>query len=228
MNNYWVIIPAAGIGKRMGTEIPKQYLKLGEQTVLEHTISRFQNLPHIKGIVVCIAPNDPFFDQLSFSEQVMLAQGGKERSDSVLNGLKYLEKHAKENDWVLVHDAARPCVRKSDIEKLMFELQNDEVGGLLAVPVRDTMKRTNNHQVKQTVSRENLWHALTPQMFRFQLLKTALETAVEKQQMITDESQAIEFLGLYPIIVEGHADNLKITHPNDLELAKLFLSNLLN
>jgi len=226
--NYWVIIPAAGIGKRMGTEIPKQYLKLGDQTVLEHTINRFQNLPQIKGIVICLAPDDLFFNQLSISKQIMMTNGGKERSDSVLNGLNFLEKYAEENDWILVHDAARPCVRKSDIEKLMFELKDHEVGGLLAVPVRDTMKRAKNHQVETTINRENLWHALTPQMFRFKTLKTALETALEKQQMITDEAQAIEFLGLHPMLIEGHADNIKITHPNDLQLAHLFLSNLLN
>jgi len=226
--NYWVIIPAAGIGKRMGTEIPKQYLKLGDQTVLEHTINRFQNLPQIKGIVICLAPDDLFFNQLSISKQIMMTNGGKERSDSVLNGLNFLEKYAEENDWILVHDAARPCVRKSDIEKLMFELQDHEVGGLLAVSVRDTMKRAKNQQVETTVNRENLWHALTPQMFRFKTLKTALETALEKQQIITDEAQAIEFLGLSPMLIEGHADNIKITHPNDLQLAHLFLSNLLN
>jgi 2-C-methyl-D-erythritol 4-phosphate cytidylyltransferase len=226
--NYWVIIPAAGIGKRMGTEIPKQYLKLGEQTVLEHTINRFQNLSQIKGIVICLAPDDLFFNQLSISKQIMMTNGGKERSDSVLNGLNFLEKYAEENDWILVHDAARPCVRKSDIEKLMFELQDHEVGGLLAVPVRDTMKRAKNQQVETTINRENLWHALTPQMFRFKTLKMALETALEKQQIITDEAQAIEFLGLHPMLIEGHADNIKITHPNDLQLAHLFLSNLLN
>jgi 2-C-methyl-D-erythritol 4-phosphate cytidylyltransferase len=226
--NYWVIIPAAGIGKRMGTDIPKQYLKLGEQTVLEHTIQRFQNLPQIKGIVVCLAPDDPYFMNLPISKQIMLTEGGKERCDSVLNGLKFLEKYVEENDWILVHDAARPCIRKSDIEKLMFELQNNEVGGLLAVPVRDTMKRAKNQQIETTINRENLWHALTPQMFRFKTLKTALETALEKQQIITDEAQAIEFLGLNPMLIEGHADNIKITHPNDLQLASLFLSNLLN
>lgn len=226
--NYWVIIPAAGIGKRMGSDVPKQYLKLGEKTVLEHTISRFQEIPQIKGIVVCIAPDDLFFNQLSISKKIMITNGGKERSDSVLNGLNYLEQHAKENDWILVHDAARPCVRKSDIEKLMFELQNHEIGGLLAVPVRDTMKRAKNQHVEMTINRENLWHALTPQMFRFKLLKTALETALEKQQIITDEAQAIEFLGLSPMLIEGHADNIKITHPNDLKLAHLFISNLLN
>jgi 2-C-methyl-D-erythritol 4-phosphate cytidylyltransferase len=226
--NYWIIIPAAGIGKRMGTEIPKQYLKLGEQTVLEHTIQRFQNLPQIKGIVVCIAPDDLYFEKLAISKQVMITNGGKERCDSVLNGLKYLEQYAEENDWILVHDAARPCVRKSDIEKLMFELQNHEVGGLLAVPVRDTMKRAKNQCVEMTINRENLWHALTPQMFRFKILKTALETTLEKQQIITDEAQAVEFLGLSPMLIEGHADNIKITHPNDLQLATLFISNLLN
>ncbi len=226
--NYWVIIPAAGIGKRMGTEIPKQYLKLGDQTVLEHTINRFQSFSQIKGIVICLAPDDLFFNQLSISKQIMMTNGGKERCDSVLNGLNFLEKYAEENDCILVHDAARPCVRKSDIEKLMFELQDHEVGGLLAVPVRDTMKRAKNQHVETTVNRENLWHALTPQMFRFKTLKMALETALEKQQIITDEAQAIEFLGLHPMLIEGHADNIKITHPNDLQLAHLFLSNLLN
>lgn len=228
MSNYWVIIPAAGVGKRMGTAIPKQYLKLKERTVLEQTISQFQNLSQISGIVVCIAPEDSFFNQLSISQHVMITNGGKERSNSVLNGLKFLEKYVKENDWVLVHDAARPCVRTHDIEKLMFELQNDEVGGLLAVPVRDTIKRAKNQYVETTVSRENLWHALTPQMFRFNTLKLALETALKQQQVITDEAQAIELLGLTPKIIEGHADNIKITHPHDLQLAHLFLSNLLN
>lgn len=226
--NYWVIIPAAGIGKRMGTTLPKQYLKLGEQTVLEHTVARFQDISTIKGVVVCLAPDDPYFMNLPISKQIMITEGGKERCDSVLNGLNFLEKYAEENDWILVHDAARPCVRKSDIEKLMFELQHHEVGGLLAVPVRDTMKRAKNQQVETTISRENLWHALTPQMFRFKTLKMALETALKKQQIITDEAQAIEFLGLSPILIEGHADNLKITHPNDLQLATLFLSNLLD
>jgi len=212
----------------MGSTLPKQYLKLREKTVLEHTLSHFQTLSRIKGIVVCLAPDDPYFSELPITKQVMITNGGKERSESVLNGLNFLEQYVEDNDWILVHDAVRPCVRKSDIEKLMFELQTHDVGGLLAVPVRDTMKRVTNQQVEMTINRENLWHALTPQMFRFNLLKVALETALKNQQTITDESQAIEFLGLRPIIVEGHADNLKITHPHDLQLAHLLLSNLLN
>lgn len=225
--NYWVIIPAAGIGKRLGLITPKQYFKIGEKTVLEHTVARFQNISTIKGIVVCIKPDDPVFMNLPISKQVMIAEGGKERCDSVLNGLNLLEQYAKEDDWVLVHDAARPCVRKSDIEKLITTIKKHPVGGLLAVPVKDTVKRADIKQtIKATIDRKNLWLASTPQMFRFKLLKGALELASIQEQIVTDESQAIEALGLKPLLVEGHADNIKITYPSDLALASFFLQNL--
>jgi len=224
--NLWVIIPAAGIGKRAGLQTPKQYFKIGDKTVLEHTVKRFQAIEDIKGIVVCVKPNDPYFMDLPISKQVMIANGGEERYHSVLNGLNFLEQYADENDWVLVHDAARPCVRKSDIERLITTVKKHSVGGLLAIPVKDTVKYADDQQtVKTTMSRENLWLALTPQMFRFKLLKTALELAATQKQIVTDESQAIEALNLKPLLVEGHADNIKITYPSDLALAAFFLQH---
>ncbi|MEY3218719.1 MAG: hypothetical protein RIT27_76 [Pseudomonadota bacterium] len=225
--NYWVIIPAAGAGKRLGAVVPKQYLTLNNKTVLEHTISRFQAISAIKGIVVCIDPDDVHFKSLDISKQVMSTAGGKERCNSVLNGLHFLAQWAEEEDWILVHDAARPCVRTTDIEKLMMTLKENPIGGLLAVPVRDTLKLANSAQtIISTQNRENLWHALTPQMFRFKLLKEALERAICQKQIVTDESQAIEQLGLKPSLIEGHADNIKITYLNDITLATVFLQNL--
>ncbi len=222
-NKYWVIIPAAGIGSRMGSVCPKQYLQLQGKTILQHTVERF-NLPIISGIVVCIAEHDNYWDKLNLPISVMRAAGGKERCHSVLNGLQILQQHAQPDDWVLVHDAARPCVRQTDIETLITKLANHPIGGLLALPVRDTMKRSNSiAEIVATVEREGLWHALTPQMFRLKLLFNALQTVLNNNELVTDEAQAIENQGLKPLLIAGHADNIKITHPQDLTLAELYL-----
>ncbi|HHB92380.1 MAG TPA: 2-C-methyl-D-erythritol 4-phosphate cytidylyltransferase [Thioploca sp.] len=222
-NKYWVIIPAAGIGSRMGNVCPKQYLQLQGKTILQHTLERF-NLSIIAGIVVCIADHDKYWDKLNLPMPIIRAGGGKERCHSVLNGLQVLQQHAKPNDWVLVHDAARPCVRQTDIEILIAKLANHPVGGLLALPVRDTMKRSNfATEIVETVEREGLWHALTPQMFRLELLFNALQTVLNNNDLVTDEAQAVEKQGLKPLLVAGHADNIKITHPQDLTLAELYL-----
>lgn len=199
--------------------------------MLQHTLERLASLP-LAGIVICLAENDPYWEQLSLNLPVplMRAVGGAERCHSVLNGLKILKSQAVATDWVLVHDAARPCVRVADMQKLMRQLAGHPVGGLLALPVRDTMKRTEagTTSVQETVNRTDLWHALTPQMFRLQPLMTALEMALARGAVVTDDAQAMEQQGLQPILVAGHADNIKITHPQDLQLAELFLTQQLN
>jgi len=229
-NNYWAVVPAAGIGSRMASAVPKQYLPLLGKTILQQTLEKL-HCPQIAGIVVCIAGDDPYWKQLNLPMPVIEADGGVERCHSVLNGLIALQqqKSAQPDDWVLVHDAARPCVRLEDIKKLMDQLADHPVGGLLASPVRDTMKRSTenaqHHEVIETVPRTDLWHALTPQMFRLKLLSDALQQVINNGELVTDDAQAIERLGYQPVLIEGHADNIKITHPQDLTLAELYLKN---
>lgn len=225
----WVVIPAAGVGSRMQADRPKQYLPLLDKTIIEHTIGCFLNRDDIEAIVVVIAENDPYWSNLDISknEKVILAPGGEERYASVMNGLKVLQDKAQANDWVLVHDAARPCLRASDIDELMTQLENDEVGGILAVPVRDTMKRANTiDEISNTIERKDLWHALTPQMFRYEKLYDALESSITNNLNATDESMALEHKKLTVKLVKGHYDNIKITHHDDLELAELYLKRM--
>lgn len=225
-HNIWVIIPAAGVGRRMESDIPKQYLLLNDKTVIEHSLNIFDLHDSISEIILAISEGDEYWSELdiSLSKPLHVVDGGKERCDSVLNGLKFLEGKANEDDWVLVHDAARPCLRPEDLNLLLSELQQHEIGGILAVPVRDTMKRSvSKNIIKETVDRENLWHALTPQMFRFKILKNSIESALADNKVITDEASAVELAGHHPVIVEGHADNLKITRPEDLALAAYYL-----
>lgn len=226
--NYWVVIPAAGVGKRMLVNHPKQYLKLGSKTVIEHSINCFSQNPEIKGIVVVISKDDEYWSDLHIKSQVPLfvTEGGSERCFSVFNGLKFLQTQAEENDWVLVHDAARPCLHVNDIQNLFTELKQHSVGGLLGLPVADTLKFCGeNLRVKRTVSRQNLWRALTPQMFRFKKLYDALAVAVKQPDKITDEASAMEMAGFEPVMVEGRWDNIKITHPQDLAQAQLILKS---
>lgn len=224
--NIWVIIPAAGVGRRMGTNTPKQYLLLNEQTVIEYTLSVFDSHPAVSEIIVAVSENDEYWSSLNItlSKPLHVVDGGKERCDSVLNALTFLQKKAHADDWVLVHDAARPCLRTEDLNLLLEKCQSHSVGGILAVPVRDTMKRSDDHTINETVDRENLWHALTPQMFRYKQLKDALESALMKNKVITDEASAIELAGYQPLLVEGHSDNIKITRPEDLDLAAFFIN----
>jgi len=232
--NYWAIVPAAGSGSRMKNRRPKQYLDLLGKPILQHTLERLC-LPRIVDIVVCLAKDDAYWETLTLPKTVIRVDGGKERCHSVLNGLQMLQQRAQPDDWVLIHDAARPCVRQADIEKLMTQLAYHPVGGLLAVPVRDTMKRaalsaSNSHQgeieISETINRKSLWHALTPQMFRFKTLYNALQTTLNRGELVTDDAQAIERLGLRPVLIEGHTDNIKVTHPQDLNLAELYLRQL--
>jgi 2-C-methyl-D-erythritol 4-phosphate cytidylyltransferase len=225
---YWVVIPAAGSGSRMGSDIPKQYLPLNGKPVLAHTVERFLSHPDIAGVVVALSANDNYWSSLNLAHsKLTTVEGGQERCYSVMNALNSLGQRVANNDWVLVHDAARPCLRDEDIDHLILELQNHPVGGILGVPVTDTVKRTNaDNEIVDTVDRSHLWRAMTPQMFRLGMLKDAMEIAINNQQQITDEASAIELLGLSPKMVEGHADNIKITHPQDLALAELYLKEI--
>lgn len=223
---FWAIMPAAGIGKRMGTSIPKQYLELNGRMVIDHTIERLLFHPAVDGLYVALGDNDPHWETSEFAghPDLVHVSGGMERCHSVLNALEALSPRAKSDDWVLVHDAARPCVRRSDIDHLMQMVRSHEIGGLLGKPVRDTMKRTDPaDRIITTVERDHLWHAFTPQMFRFGMLLDVLRRALDAGLLVTDEASAIEWAGHRPIMVESHADNLKITRPEDLPLAAFFL-----
>jgi len=224
---YWAVVPAAGIGKRMGAVIPKQYLPLAGRTVMEQTLRTLLNCSSISAVVVVISSNDIWWETIHLDTHKPLIQviGGEERFHSVMQGLQALQTRVPADDWVLVHDAVRPCLRAEDLDNLIVNLQNDPVGGLLAMPVRDTMKRSDKAgRVTATVDRRGLWHALTPQMFRLEMLITALRLAQEKHLLVTDEASAVEAMGLAPRLVEGHADNIKITHPEDLALAEFYLT----
>jgi 2-C-methyl-D-erythritol 4-phosphate cytidylyltransferase len=210
----------------MAAEIPKQYLSLRGRTIIEHTLERFLSHPRIDGIVVSVAADDPTWPTLHVAgrPRILRADGGAERCHSVLNALKLLVSAGHGGDWALVHDAARPCLRTGDIDMMIDALSDDPVGGILAVPVRDTMKRAGGTQrITATVDRSGLWHALTPQMFRIGPLATAIEGALDSGVKVTDEAQAMELIGQAPKLLEGHADNIKITRPQDLELAELYL-----
>jgi 2-C-methyl-D-erythritol 4-phosphate cytidylyltransferase len=224
-HRFWAVVPAAGVGRRMGSDCPKQYLPLLDKPVLQHTLERLAACA-IQGIVVSISADDPYWPSLPKPAKVWTAAGGAERCHSVLNGLRTLLQRPEVDaqDWVLVHDAARPCVRLSDLTHLMQSAATHPVGGLLATPVRDTLKRADaQNQVAATVDRQNLWHALTPQMFRLQALHDALTALIQAGSLVTDEAQAMEQHGYQPLLINGHPDNIKITHPQDLALATLFL-----
>ncbi len=228
----WVVIPAAGVGKRMLATRPKQYLPLLGKTVLEHTLACFLEHPLISGIVVVISPDDDYW--LKLAKQYAQARipvlhtvtAGRERADSVLSGLDYLHAAVEPTTTVLVHDAARPCLSRADLDTLLsVRVETRSTGALLAMPVRDTMKRAQpgSLRVAHTESRDDLWHALTPQMVPLALLRTTLRAALRSGVRVTDEASALEQAGLQPHLVEGGASNIKITHPADLGLAAYFL-----
>lgn len=225
----WVVIPAAGVGSRMQADRPKQYLPLAGACVIEHTLACFIGHPSVAGIVVLVTIDDPYWAELVHdSAKVFTATGGKERADSVLNGLDYLVETlgADAESWVLVHDAARPCLQIEDIDRLLAAREQvGNAGALLAVPVRDTMKRTQHDSlhVSHTEDRNGLWHALTPQMAKLGILREALAYALNKGLPVTDEASALEYGGLHPLLVEGDARNIKITRPADLALAEFFM-----
>lgn len=216
MAKKYVLIPAAGSGSRMGSHTPKQYLPLLGKPLIQHTIDIFAGHPAIAGVFVLVAPGDA--QPLQRCE--LLDCGGETRAETVLNGLRRLALHP--DDWVLVHDAARPCLSRSGLNRMLEALESDTVGGLLAVPVADTLKRGDAEQrVAQTLPREGVWQAQTPQMFRYGILREALETM--GGDIATDEAQAVERLGFAPRLVLGERNNLKVTFPEDMEMANMVL-----
>ncbi|KAA1173719.1 2-C-methyl-D-erythritol 4-phosphate cytidylyltransferase [Marinobacter salinexigens] len=228
---YWLIVPAAGIGKRMQSDVPKQYLRLDNRFVLDITLSRLLHNADFSGCMVPLSAQDHWWldTESAADDRIQTCTGGAERADSVLSALHALDGQANDSDWVLVHDAARPCIHRDDLSNLIDTLSGHPVGGLLAAPVADTLKQAGGGvlpEVETTIDRSRLWRALTPQMFRFGQLKAALEASLTNGDPVTDESSAMEFSGNMPVLVEGRPDNLKITVPADLALAGFILSRL--
>lgn len=225
---YFVIIPAAGVGQRFGHEIPKQYSLLNGKPIIEHTLVKFRYNPLIEKVVVAIHPEDYFWQQLqlsAYNDKIIVTRGGSHRCHSVFAALQALTGIASPQDFILVHDAVRPCIHLDDINKLIQTVGNHPVGGILGTRVRDTLKFANSsNEIVDTVSRENIWNALTPQMFRYQLLTQGLQQAIASGCYVTDEAQAIEALGFVPMMVEGRWNNIKITLAEDLLLAEKYLN----
>lgn len=280
---YWLVMPAAGVGRRFGNTKPKQYAPLQGRTVIEWALAPFLTDASCAGVSISLAADDPYWgevaDRLSKlpgrSPEIIVADGGVERSQSVRKGLAALASRARAEDWVLVHDAARPCLSASDLQHLLDRLATHRVGGLLATPAADTLKRASlapaslerpaapgtasipalhpapapapqhraadqhaseqrpapqprdtaspDPEVAQTVDRAGLWRALTPQMFRYELLCNALDSALATNRLPTDEAQALEWMGEHPVLVQGSAANIKITSADDLVLAAALL-----
>ena len=229
MPRYIGLIPAAGSGSRMGAATPKQYAPLAGRPLIHHAVHRLCAHPLIEQVFVVLLPGDTRFSACDWSacgdKLSALYCGGETRAASVFNGLLAANDAIDGTDWVLVHDAARPCLRATDIDRLIAEVGDSEVGGLLAVPVADTLKRANaEHEAVQTEARDHLWQAQTPQMFRYRVLIEALRRA--DIAAVTDEASAVEQTGAKPKLVRGSTTNLKVTYPEDLELAELILKNL--
>lgn len=218
--NFWAIVPAAGLGKRMQSAYPKQYIPLKGKPILQHSLEALLALPQIEKVMVVIAPQDSYWPKIQADlshPKIITTLGGQERFHSVYQGLLALSNQAHPRDWILVHDAVRPWIKAETIARMMKELQNHEVGGLLGVPCRDTLKRCDSQaNVITTIERQDVWLAQTPQMFRYQDLCQALQKVITKKITVTDEAAAIELLGKTPRIVLGQSDNYKITYPEDL------------
>lgn len=228
-NNIIAIIPAAGIGKRMLYHYPKQYIMIKNKTIIEHSIECLLKHENIKYVIVVIRQDDIYFNKLNIAKhpKIITTIGGKNRSDSVLNGLKIINKNTK---WVLIHDAVRPCLYYQDLLKLCSIIkQKNIIGGILAKPVKNTIKYIkHNDIINYTLNRKNLWNALTPQIFLTKLLFSCLQYVIYKKIIITDDSSCLEYCGYHPKIIIGRNDNIKITTPEDLIVAKLYIKNLKN
>ena len=228
--SVYAVVPAAGRGSRFGGQVPKQYCSLNGRSVLEHTLSRLAANKKIEQVVVAIAEDDTRFALVSthLSTKILPVSGGPERCHSVLAGLVWLCDNVPgvvgESSWVMVHDAARPCLRDSDINRMLETISESEVGAVLGVPVGDTLKIVDSKsQISRTVDRTAMWRALTPQMFRLYQLREAIESALDAGVIVTDEGQAMERMGLRPKLVKGHGDDIKITNAEDLALAELIM-----
>lgn len=229
-NKYFLVVPASGIGQRMNSKIPKQYLKLENGlSILDQCLESTLSSEFISGFIVTLDKKDKLFKSSVFAAHeklISIVNGGKERFHSVQSALSELSQIAKPDDWVLVHDAVRPCIKKDDIHKLIEEVGDDKVGGILADRVVDTVKQKNSNGLVSTIDRKKLHLAQTPQMFRFGILKEAIEKAIKLNIHVTDESEALECLGYSIRIVDGSSSNIKITTQEDLELANYYLKQL--
>jgi 2-C-methyl-D-erythritol 4-phosphate cytidylyltransferase len=239
---YWLVMPAAGVGRRFGSAMPKQYAPLQGRTVIEWALAPFLADPNCAGASFSLAADDPYWGEVAgrlAAPKIIVAPGGTERSHSVRKGLEALAGRATAQDWVLVHDAARPCLSRADLQHLLESLAAHPVGGILATPAADTLKRASAQatapadpnsrgaagpSIEQTVDRAGLWRALTPQMFRYKLLFDALDGALASGRLPTDEAQALEWTGEHPALVQGSAANIKITSADDLVLAAALLN----
>ncbi|MCZ6828388.1 MAG: 2-C-methyl-D-erythritol 4-phosphate cytidylyltransferase [Gammaproteobacteria bacterium] len=224
---YWGVVPAAGLGERMGAAVPKQYLELAGQTVISHTVQRMLDWEFLQGLLVALHRDDKWWPQqaVASDRRVETVVGGDQRCYSVLAALKALGGRAAPQDWVLVHDAVRPCIRREDVESLRTGLEQDAVGGLLALPVAETVKRADTDgRVEATLDRQGLWLAQTPQMFRYGQLLDCLQVALDNDEQVTDEAAAIELAGLQPRLIAGAGSNIKITMPADLATAEAWLA----
>jgi 2-C-methyl-D-erythritol 4-phosphate cytidylyltransferase len=268
---YWLVMPAAGVGRRFGNTKPKQYALLQGRTVIEWALAPFLTDPSCAGISISLAAEDPYWGEVAErlaklpgrTPELIFAGGGIERSHSVRKGLAALSSRALTDDWVLVHDAARPCLSSDDLQRLLNRLGSHRVGGILATPAADTLKRASTElranvdprssgtphssaaprpgvdprpssgprgtpvadpEVAQTVDRAGLWRALTPQMFRYEMLCDALDRCLATNRLPTDEAQALEWTGEHPVLVQGSAANIKITSADDLVLAAALLN----
>ncbi|TDQ56665.1 2-C-methyl-D-erythritol 4-phosphate cytidylyltransferase [Mesocricetibacter intestinalis] len=216
------VVPAAGIGSRMRADRPKQYLRLNGKTVLEHTLNLLLAYPQIESVILGIASGDPYLSRLPLHDnpRILVVEGGRTRAQTVLNCLKKVD---DAQAWVMVHDAARPCLTHADLDKLCRI--KDDNGAILAIPATDTIKLADGQgQILRTEDRSRLWQAQTPQFFPGGLLRSALEQAALQGLEVTDEASAMELAGYRPHLVAGRGDNLKITRPEDLDLAEFYLS----
>ena len=226
MNALWGVVPAAGSGQRMASELPKQYLEIAGRPLLDHALQALLGCADVRGVMVALAPDDPHTGKVpSLNDpRVATVAGGAERADSVLAALRALSAMAAPDDWVLVHDAARPCLAGEDLMALIAAVVECDCGGLLAQPVNDTVKRVDGDlKVMDTVDRRTLWRAQTPQMFRLADLSDALERMQGQGELVTDESSAMEQAGYQVQVIPGSARNLKVTVPEDLMIAEYYL-----
>lgn len=227
MSLYHVLIPSAGRGTRMQSTLPKQYLTLLGEPILRHVVQRFESLEQITSITIVIAEDDldwqPSLLDGCQKTQVMPC-GGVTRAESVLNGLNALRDLVEPDDWILVHDAARPGIDHEMLQRLINAVGTSDTGGILALPLADTLKRADNHgQVSETIPRQHLWQAQTPQMFRYADLHNALNTYLSRHP--TDEAQAMEWMGKQPRLVLGSVKNMKVTYPDDLQVVAALMQS---
>ncbi len=226
---HWAIVPAAGNGMRFGALYPKQYERVNGRTLIEHSVSPLLDSTSIEKVIIAISPDDEEAQQLPLLKdpRVEFTIGGNTRAASVLNALLYLEPQCSENDWVIVHDAVRPCLTRIDLNQFIHTLEKTCDGLVFAIPSIDTLKQVDQNCITSTIDRSAIWQALTPQAFPFWILLRALQHNNEKC-LITDESSAVEKLGYKPTVIQGSRCNIKVTYPEDLQLVALYLSQAIN